>query len=210
MPNFWCENTLKVKSLPDKLEFDLSEQTQIKGKRIYVKSKDENYNLIRDLSLPNITYIKIQKILDEDNNIIFYFKLYIDYFNKKNFKHKKNKRKGHSKYRKTLLELCPICPITNTVEPDLLIASHIKPWAKCNPKEKIDPYNGFMFTPTYDFLFDKGYISFTNDKKIILSKKISKDTYDKLGIYENLLIPNLHIEGRESYLKYHRENILKK
>lgn len=37
----------------------------------------------------------------------------------------------------------------------LLIASHIKPWAASDEKEKIDPKNGFMFTPTFDFLFDR-------------------------------------------------------
>lgn len=34
-------------------------------------------------------------------------------------------------------------------------------------------------------------------------------TYSKLGISNNRLIPHLPIEGREDYLEYHRQNILK-
>jgi len=91
----------------------------------------------------------------------------------------------------------------------LLIASHIKPWAKSNEIEKIDPYNGFMLTPTFDYLFDKGFMSFANDKKIILSPFLSKMTYSKIGISDNKSFPLLPIEGREDYLEYHRNEILK-
>ena len=50
--------------------------------------------------------------------------------------------------------------------PNLLTASHIKPWIKSDNNEKIDPKNGFIFSPTYDRLFDRGYITFT-DKGIL-------------------------------------------
>ena len=32
----------------------------------------------------------------------------------------------------------------------------------------IDPKNGFMFTPTYDKLFDKGFITFEKDKTLVV------------------------------------------
>lgn len=48
-------------------------------------------------------------------------------------------RNGHGKYREALLEECPFCPITMLNDEHLLIASHIKPWAASNDKEKIDP-----------------------------------------------------------------------
>jgi len=66
-----------------------------------------------------------------------------------------------------------------------------------------------MFTPTFDYLFDRGFISFTNDKKIILSPFLSKVTYSKLGISPNKIYPLLPIDGREEYLEYHRNKILK-
>ena len=75
--------------------------------------------------------------------------------------------------------------------------------------EKTDPYNGFMLSPTFDFLFDRGFMSFTDDKKVMLSPFLSKMTYSKIGISDNKNIPMLPVEGREEYLKYHRENIFK-
>jgi putative restriction endonuclease len=76
--------------------------------------------------------------------------------------------------------------------------------------EKIDPKNGFMLTPTYDFLFDRGYISFTNDKKIIISPWLSKMTCSKLSISNDKTYSLLPTEGREKYLEYHRTQLLKR
>jgi len=89
----------------------------------------------------------------------------------------------------------------------ILIASHIKPWAYSDENEKVDPYNGFMFTPTFDYLFDRGFLSFTDDKRTILSPFLSRMTYSKLRISDNKIIERLPIEGREKYLEYHRKNI---
>ena len=119
-------------------------------------------------------------------------------------------RKGQGKYRENLLAQCPFCPITLVSDDRLLIASHIKPWVKSNDDEKIDPKNGFMLTPTYDFLFDRGYISFTNDKKIIISPWLSKMTCSKLNISNDKTYSLLPTEGRENYLDYHRNEVLKK
>lgn len=119
-------------------------------------------------------------------------------------------RIGQGEYRKNLLSLCPFCPITLVSDDRLLIASHIKPWAASNDFEKTDPMNGFMFTPTFDRLYDRGFLSFTDDKRTILSPFLSNMTYSKLGISDNKTIPHLQISGREIYLEYHRNEILKK
>lgn len=119
-------------------------------------------------------------------------------------------RQGQGKYRERLLQECPFCPITMVAEERLLIASHIKPWAVSDDKEKIDPKNGFMLTPLYDKLFDKGYMTFTNDKHMILSNWISKNTYDKLGVVDNKYIQMLPLdEKRIEYLEYHRTSVFK-
>lgn len=227
LPNLWNNRKSEVESLPEKVEFEIQEQVQISGPRIYVKSNETNYKLIRKLSLPNITYISIVK-LSNNNNIEYYFRLFADYSGED--KHPstiqeeielveglegKNlflqARKGQGKYRKNLLEQCPVCPITSVSDDRLLIASHIKPWVKSTPQEKIDPYNGFAFTPTFDALFDKGFMSFTDDKKTILSPFLSKLTYSRIKISDNKIISSLVMDDkRKEYLKYHRENILKK
>ena len=233
LPSLWLQRKRKIDALPDIIEFTVVEQTQITGPRVYVKSHSNSiaYNLIRELSLPNITYISIIKLLSDSGKLLFYFRLFADYFGdvqhpyiltkeEENIENTnvstevklqlRNARIGQGEYRKNLLDQCPFCPITLISDDRLLIASHIKPWAVSNAFEKTDPKNGFMFTPTFDHLFDRGFISFTDDKRTILSPFLSNMTYSKLGISDNKLIPQLPIEGRELYLEYHRSNILKR
>ena len=230
LPNLWDERKKKIEALPDVIEFEVTEQTQIAVPRVYVNSTDQAYKLIRELSLPNITYISVIKILDSKGKLFYYFRLFADYFGEVQhpFIIKKEEeelekienetekltlskaRVGQGEYRKKLLELCPFCPITLVSDDRLLIASHIKPWAASNDFERTDPKNGFMLTPTFDFLFDRGFLSFTDDRKTILSPFLSNMTYSKLGISDNKLIPHLPTDGREIYLDYHRTTILKK
>jgi len=230
LPSLWAERNAEINALPEKIEFEVIEQTQIVGPRIYVNSSDSNYKIIRKLSLPNITFISVVKLLNEHNNLEYYFRLFADYFgdvvhpyilkeeeeelnlieDDEEKKIKYRARIGQGKYREELLAQCPFCPITMVSDDRLLIASHIKPWAKSNEVEKIDPYNGFMLTPTFDYLFDRGFMSFSNDKRTILSPFLSKMTYSKINISDNKIFSHLPIEGREKYLDYHRREILKK
>jgi predicted restriction endonuclease len=161
----------------------------------------------------------------------YYFRLFADYFGETNHpyllqmeseeinesdlpqeekKQLMKSRIGQGEYRSKLLSECPFCPITLISDDRLLIASHIKPWSISNDYEKTDPKNGFMLTPTFDRLFDRGFLSFTDDKRTILSPFLSNMTYSKLGISDNRIISHLPISGREQYLDYHRREILKK
>lgn len=109
-------------------------------------------------------------------------------------------------FRKNLLAELKVCPITQISYEPLLVASHIKPWAFSNNSERVNINNGFIFTPMYDKLFDRGLITFSHDKKIIFSDKLPKDTINKLKITENI-IKNLPIKGREDFLYFHQQHI---
>jgi hypothetical protein len=231
LPELWIVRRNKIDALPNIIEFEVTEQTQIGGRRVYVKSNDIAYKIIRELSLPNITFISIVKLLDENQQLVYYFRLFADYFGEEEHpyliekaeeeiaesdisndekKQLSRARVGQGEYRVKLLSECPFCPITLVSDDRLLIASHIKPWAVADDFERTDPKNGFMLTPTFDRLFDRGFLSFTEDKRTILSPFLSNMTYSKLGISDNKIISHLPIDGRENYLKFHRENILKK
>ena len=45
-------------------------------------------------------------------------------------------RQGQGRFRQKLLELYSSCPLTDLDVRSLLIASHIKPWSKCNNEER--------------------------------------------------------------------------
>lgn len=197
------------------------------GKRI-----DRNWNLIGDIALPRVSRLAILK-LELDGEIIFYFKLSygvdvliedeteeIEVLEKvNNCKISPTEKEtiilarvGQGTYRKKLLEESCVCPFTLIDDEHLLIASHIKPWKKSNNNEKKDPKNGFVLSPTYDKLFDRGYISFKDDKSLMISPWLSEYNRQKLGIEEGLIIESLPTidEKRARYLEYHRQFVLKK
>ena len=234
LPSLFSSRLNKIQSLPEVLEFSIDEQVQIQGPRVYINSKDKNYQFLREIPLPDLSYISLMKLIANDGEIIYYIKLFTDF--KDSFgvtSHPSTVQKeeelleqnisisnevklqtikariGQGKYRKQLLEQCPFCPVTLVSDDRLLIASHIKPWAASNQNEKIDPKNGFMFTPTIDYLFDSGFISFEDNKKMLVSPWLSKPTISRLNIKPLKVIDHLPIFGREKYLEYHRKSIFK-
>lgn len=104
------------------------------------------------------------------------------------------------------------CALSGIDIPELLIASHIMPWAD-NKEERLNPDNGICLSSLYDKAFDQGLITFTDDYKTILSNKIKANvgkTY-----YANFFVP---IEGKQllapekyfpnkHFLEYHRDVI---
>ena len=117
-------------------------------------------------------------------------------------------RVGQGLFKQRLLEKDCSCKICGILTKDFLIASHIKPWSKSNEKEKVDINNGFLLCPNHDALFDKGYISFEDTGKIIISNELSKEDIIKLNISCGIKIELS--EENKKYLKYHRDNTFKK
>ena len=94
------------------------------------------------------------------------------------------------------------CAVTKTNIIEILIASHIVPWRESNDKERTDKDNGILLSPLYDALFDKHLISFQDDGKIIISKRII-DTELLMLIDNNSKIDVT--EGMKKYLGKHRD-----
>lgn len=67
------------------------------------------------------------------------------------------------------------CCVTKIQIPDLLIASHIKPWSVCNESEKTNPRNGLLLNVFHDKAFDLGYFTINSRFEIVVSSKI--ETY---------------------------------
>ncbi len=233
----WRERITAIDLLDDMILFNVQDQTQIEGPRGYVNSDDLGYQLIRELSLPLVSYISVLKVSDGGKTPLFYWKLFVDYdaldvenalvfkYGKKQDdqqpipqQRRQNKRDveigrariGQGKYRDALLEECPFCPITMINDERLLIASHIKPWAVSTDKEKIDPHNGYMLSPLYDKLFDRGLISFTEDRRIMVSNWISPRNVQRMGLEDGRFYQSLPTgTDRLRYLEYHREWVYK-
>ena len=103
----------------------------------------------------------------------------------------------------------PQCPFTKISDERLLIASHIKPYAICMKEgredQAVDYFNGLALTPTYDKLFDQGYITFSDLGDLICGTQLTPLTWEKLGINPNSKNRlRIYPEEREEYLEYHR------
>lgn len=117
-------------------------------------------------------------------------------------------RKGQGDFRNSLFNIEPRCRLTGVENPSLLIASHIKPWRSCiNSIERLDCYNGLLLAPHADYLFDRGFISFSDDGSLIISDRLKQDDRNRLGITNAAYINTSLREEQKSYMNYHRDNI---
>jgi hypothetical protein len=101
------------------------------------------------------------------------------------------------------------CRVTGLSDPRFLIASHIKPWSKCSDKEKLDGCNGLLLSPHIDRLFDKGWISFTDQGDIIFSSKIGPSVLDLWGIADKQNVGRFSPE-QCVYLEFHRNSVFRR
>ncbi len=111
-------------------------------------------------------------------------------------------------FRSNVVALWKNCSITGTRNLAYLIASHIKPWSRCNSVERIDPENGLLLTPNLDKLFDLGHITFDESGTLIMSEALNlDDDYTKLGVLSGLRLLLPMSERMQIYMAFHRESI---
>lgn len=238
-PDLWKDRMSMIDGLDDVIFFNIADQYKITGNRGYINSDDDGYQIIREIALPLVSYIYVEKVGNEKFSL-YYWKLFVDFdaiWERQNgplvFNYGKQKdrtkpltneekqresytqeirraREGQGKYRELLLEQCPYCPFTMISDERLLIASHIKPWAASTDEEKTDPYNGYMLSPLFDKLFDRGFITFTENRHVILSEALSPLTWKRINLKNDTFISMLKMDDkREAYLKFHRQAVFK-
>ncbi|EEQ58937.1 hypothetical protein CBFG_02647 [Clostridiales bacterium 1_7_47FAA] len=117
-------------------------------------------------------------------------------------------RVNQSVYRERLLQKHKKCCLCGVSESRVLIASHIKPWSQCNPKEKVDGYNGLLLCPNHDKVFDIGLITFNDNGNIMISHKLSYNDRISLNLRDDMKITLP--EKSAKYIEYHRKHIFLK
>jgi len=115
-------------------------------------------------------------------------------------------RMGQGKFRARLEQIESKCRVTGVTGSQYLSASHIKPWSKSSPQEKLDGNNGLLFSPHIHHLFDKGYIGFSAEGDLLISPKLPKDVVEFWHIPTQANVGKFKPKQRE-YLQYHLENI---
>ncbi|MBD8825355.1 HNH endonuclease [Pseudomonas sp. CFBP 13602] len=100
------------------------------------------------------------------------------------------------------------CRLTGVDNLAFLVASHIKPWRACNNDERLDGSNGLLLSPHVDKLFDRGWISFTDDGHILISDQ-ARSVLDAWRLDHASSVGAFTAKQR-SFLKFHREKIFEK
>ena len=96
------------------------------------------------------------------------------------------------------------CRVTHVRSIKHLRASHIKPWKDSNDYEKIDGANGLLLAPHVDHLFDRGFISFSGEGKLLVSPNLDVTVLKKWAIALPQSVGNFKLKQRE-FLEYHQD-----
>lgn len=164
-------------------------------------------NLIEE-SNPNV-----QTILDDIDNTIYEDEELKNIKNRPLSKTQKKQlidaRIGQGKFRSDVEEIEKCCRLTHINDKSFLIASHIKPWKDSDDEEKLDGNNGLLLSPHVDKLFDKGYISFSDEGKILYANESILKIMKIWGLDHNRNVGHFNSK-QKNYLKYHREIIFEK
>jgi putative restriction endonuclease len=115
-------------------------------------------------------------------------------------------RRGQGVFRSSVLLNEEYCRVTGVSDPRHLRASHIKPWRDSNNTERLHGSNGLLLSPHVDHLFDKGFISFSNDEQLLIVPDVRNGLLDAWGIDASAKVGTFNSEQRQ-FLEYHRINI---
>jgi len=118
-------------------------------------------------------------------------------------------RVGQNLFREGLLALWGgRCAITGLDAPELLRASHAKPWADCSDIERLDVFNGLLLAAHWDAAFDSGLITISTNGHVVSSAALSDATKEVLRVSDVLQI---RVQAQhEPYLAWHRERVFRK
>lgn len=100
------------------------------------------------------------------------------------------------------------CAVTGCSIRELLRASHIKTWSD-HIETRLDPANCLLLIAPLDALFDRGFISFEDDGRILISNRLSNEDKRRFAVTECLKISDPSLFNKD-YMKHHRECKLKR
>lgn len=117
-------------------------------------------------------------------------------------------RLGQERFRGDLFRMWEgRCAVTALRHPELLRASHIKPWAESDDRERLDTFNGLLLAVHLDAMFDRHLISFDRTGNMLISPRLSDDDRAVFGLTSAprpVLLSARHL----AYMDHHRTRFL--
>lgn len=115
-------------------------------------------------------------------------------------------RRGQGLFKQNVMLIERVCRITKVDNPAHLVGSHIKPWRDSKNPERLDGENGLLLTPSIDHLFDRGFITFKDDGKVLLSPVADSLSLQRMGVEAGMNAGSFS-RGQRSYLDFHRNQV---
>jgi putative restriction endonuclease len=130
-------------------------------------------------------------------------------------------RMGQHRFAASVLDnyahSCVFCGFAPRALPrhKLLLASHIKPWAESDDRERLDPQNGVAACPTHDAAFDTGLITVNGGLRVHRAARLQESSRTDPGVdryfgevlRSTLVVPPGGTPPGDSYLAWHQENV---
>lgn len=120
-------------------------------------------------------------------------------------------RKGQGLFKDRVRKIETRCRITGVENPVHLVGSHCKPWRDATNEERLDGENGLLLTPSIDRLFDRGFIGFEDNGRLIISPVAHHQSLQRMGIDTTAAINvGVFTSGQKKFLDFHRSDVLLK
>jgi len=118
-------------------------------------------------------------------------------------------RNGQGLFKDRVSRIESRCRVTGVENPVHLVASHCKPWRDSSNEERLNGENGLLLTPSIDHLFDRGFISFDDNGRLIVSPVAHRPSLRRMGI-ETEAVVNVggFSGGQKQFLEFHRNAVL--
>jgi hypothetical protein len=119
-------------------------------------------------------------------------------------------RRGQEIFRNGLLEYWQgQCAMSGLAVPELLRASHAKPWKDSTDGERLDVHNGLLLAAHLDAAFDQGLITIVADGSVLVSPRLNEDARRILGLGRLDVVRGLR-EAHQPYLEWHRSRVFQR
>jgi hypothetical protein len=115
-------------------------------------------------------------------------------------------RRGQGLFRARVELLEAGCRVTGVKDRAHLRAGHIKPWRNSTNMERLDGNNGLLLAPHIDHLFDRGFISFEDDGRMLVSLRLKVDVLRAWGIEQSAECGTFNTQ-QCTYLAFHRTKV---
>ncbi len=130
-------------------------------------------------------------------------------------------RLGQHRFARSVLDnyshTCAFCGFSPRSLPrhKLLVASHIKPWAQCSDRERLDVSNGVAACGVHDAAFDTGLITVNGGLRVHRARRLQvsvrddpgADNYFGTALSTKLILPPKGARPGKAYLEWHQQRV---